>query len=286
MPFDARILTTLALLCGLAATQSTTRPMYLDRARIQRTGTQVTVTANDSMPLFQAIYALSLEYGWQVNREAAPCYSRFDTVDDTAPKWRAAHPGEKGVTRPAGGLFVATLPDPGKASAASSEQDVLARLINQYNATDNPGKYAVRIDGDETITVVGTQVRDEAGVLQEIAPLLDTPVTLPRKQRNVYDTIELVLSALQSATGKKTLFAVASSSLFINTQLTLGGGEKIPARELLKQALARTGRALQYELSFNPDVPVYLLSVSPVMREEDNGVGGRSLVPMIQSQKP
>jgi hypothetical protein len=132
-------------------------------------------------------------------------------------------------------------------------------LIEEYNATDNPGRYALRIDSDGQFTVVGTKVRDETGALEEISPLLDTPLTLVKAPRSVYDTIKSILGALQSATGREVLFAAASSSLFRITQATIGG-EGVPARELLRQALASTKRPIQYDLGFNPDVPVYILS--------------------------
>jgi hypothetical protein len=277
------MLTVLALLCELISAQSTTRPNFLDRARIQHGDSGVTITANDSIPLLQALYAVRLEYGWQINWEEAPCFSHFDLVDDTGPKWRAAHPDAKGVTRPAGGLFTATFPEP-KPSDPHAERLVLARLIEEYNATDNPGRYVLRVDPDGQLTVVGTEVRDETGALQEISPLLDTPLTLAKAPRTIYDTIKSILGALQSATGRQVLFAASSSSLFMTTQATIGG-ERVPARELLKQALASTKRPIQYDLGFNPDVPVYMLSPSPAMREEDDGLGGRRLVPAGSSAK-
>lgn len=52
-----------------------------------------------------------------------------------------------------------------------------------------------------------------------------------------------------------------------------------PARDPLKQALAGTKHALQYDLGFSADTPpTYLLTVSRVMREEDDGLGGKRLV--------
>jgi len=279
-----RALTVLAPLCGLISAQPTPRPSFLDRARIQHGDSVVTVTANAPLPLFQAIFAVRLEYGWQINFESAPCYSPFDVVDDTAPKWRAAHPNEKGVTRPAGGLFTGTFPEPKEASDPKAERLALSTLVEEYNATDNPGRYVLRVDSDGQFTVVGTEVKDESGALKQISPLLDTPLTLAKAPRSVYDTIKSILGALESATGSRVLFAATSSSLFRTTQTTTGG-ERVPARELLKQALANTNRTIQYDLSFDPDVPVYVLSLSPAMREENDGTGGRRLVPANASTR-
>jgi len=279
-----QILTAFVLLCGLISAQSTTRPKFFDRARIQHGDSGVTVTANDSIPLFQALYALRLEYGWQINWEEAPCFSHFDLVDDTGPKWRAAHPDAKGVTRPAGGLFTATFPEP-NSSDPDAERLVLARLIEEYNATANPGRYVLRVDPDGQLTVVGTEVKDETGALRETPPLLDTPLTIAKATRSVNETIESILTALQSVTGKKVLLGAISRSLFMTTQAATGG-ERTPARELLKQALASTKRPIQYDLGFNPDVPVYILNLSPAMKEETDGLGGQKLVPADRLAKP
>ena len=77
------------LLSGLIAAQSAPTSKFLDRAVIRQDGPEITVVANDSLPLLQAINALRLEYGWQVNWESAPGYSHFDLADDTAPRWRS-----------------------------------------------------------------------------------------------------------------------------------------------------------------------------------------------------
>lgn len=271
----------LALLCGVSLAQSTTRLGYFDRARIQHDDLGVTLVANDPIPLFQAIYAVRLEYGWLVNWESAPGYSHFDLVDDTGPKWRAAHPDAKGVTRPAGGLFTANFPEP-KESDPDAERFVLASLIRQYNATDNPGKYVLHADAYGQFTVLGTEVRDETGALQKAFSLLDTRVSLAKATRDVDSTIESILAALQSTTGKKVIFGAESRSLFITTHVTVGG-DGVPARELLQQALLGTKQAIQYDLFFNADVPLYILNVSPQLREEGDGIGGRKLVPADRS---
>jgi hypothetical protein len=269
----------LVLLYGLLAAQSTTRPKYLDHARIRHDDSTVTVTAYDPIPLFQAICAIRLAYGWQINWEAAPGYSRFDAVDDTDPKWRDAHPDAKGVTRPSGGVFTASFSEPKDTSDPTAERLVLAKIIEEYNTTDNPGRYALRVDLDGQLTIVGTAVRDETGTLETVSPLLETPVIISKAPRTAYETITVLLSALQSVTGRQVLFGAVSSSLFRTTQVT-AGGEKVPAREVLRQALASTKRPIQYDLSFDPDVPVYVLNVSPAMTEGDDGLGGRKLVPI------
>lgn len=272
----------LGLVAWLAAAQSSQQVRFMSRAVIKHGGSQATVLANDSTPLLQTVQALRLEYGWQINWESAPGYSRFDVVDDTVPKWRAAHPAEKGVTRPAGGVFEAAFPEPD--SDPDGERIALAKLIEQYNATANPGRYVLRIDSDGQLTVVGTQVRNEEGAFQEVTPLLDTPIALATARRSVDETINSILGAIESVTGKKIIVADLSPSLFINTEVTVGG-ETAPARKLLKRALAATKRPIQYDLCYNADMPAYILTTSLAAREEENGTGARKLVPVDRVTK-
>jgi len=274
----------MGLLAGLVAAQSERAPKFLDRAVITRDGSQVTVVANDSLPLLQAINAVRLEYGWQIDWESAPGYSHFDLADDTAPKWRLTHPSAKGVTRPAGGSFTASFPEPNR-SGVDEELLALTRLVEEYNATDNPGRYAVHSGPGGLITIVGNELRDETGAFRRITPLLDTPITLPKAERSVDETIDSILAALDSATGKKVVFAELSHSLLMSSKANIGG-EKMKARELLEQALASTGRPIQYDLCFNADIPTYILSTSIAMRTQDDELGGHKLVPVDHTAKP
>ena len=277
------LLSALALVTCVRA-QSNMRPTYFDRAIIQHTGAVMTITANSPVPLFQAVSALREEYGWQINFERAPGYSRFDVVDDTGPKWRAGHPGAKGVTRPSGGLFTSTVPEVKNGSDSGGEHEVLVRLLDQYNSTANPGKYVLIADSDGQFTVMGNRIRNEGGAIEQIAPVLDTPVTIATETRTIYDTVAAILQALSKATGKKAIMMSVPNNTFERTQASIGG-TNVPARQLLKQALASTHRPLQYDLGYDPDGPIYLLNVSVAAMIGDNGLGGATLSP-IDNPRP
>jgi|HubBroStandDraft_4_1064222.scaffolds.fasta_scaffold131677_2 hypothetical protein len=273
---DAVLLSTAVLLSA----QSTTRPEYMERAVIRQDGSRVTVIANDPVPLFQAVVAIRQEYGLRVNWEAAPGYSHFDVVDDTGPKWRAAHPEARGVTRPAGGLFTSTFLQPNDPLAAGIRGDVLATVIRDYNATENPGKYALRAGADGSFAVVGTKIRDEAGGWQEVRPIFDTPLTLEKQSRNLYEAVSSILAALSATSGKRVILMGMPNNLFRDAQVTVGG-PNVTARDLLQQAFAGARRPLEYDLGFDPDFsPVYVLNVSIATRTEVDSTGKRRLVPI------
>jgi len=57
---------------------------YMENAEVQHLADSITITANDARPLAQAVTALSEEYGWAIDFEDPPYYSKYDLVDDTA----------------------------------------------------------------------------------------------------------------------------------------------------------------------------------------------------------
>src|SRR5580704_1067865 len=267
MNLNPSAVTVLLLLAGLASAQTTTRPKYMDRAMIQRADSTVTVTANYPTPLFQAVDGIRLKYGWQVNWEEAPCYSRLDVVDDTSPRWRAAHPDAKGVTRKAGGYFVSTFPEP-KAGEMATEEEALRKVIGDYNATANPGKYILRSGPGEQYTVVGTEVRNDDGNLQKVTPILDMPISVDGPRRSAAEALDTILQELSSASGKRIILMSLPNNLFRDTEVTLRGHNVI-ARELLQQLFREIQRPLQYDLGFDPDhSAAYILNVSVTAKAE------------------
>jgi hypothetical protein len=129
---------------------------------VQHTGAAGTLTSNDPRPLTQAIETISQEYGWIVDFEDPPYRSHFDLVDATDPKWRATHPNEKGAMRISGGLFQSSFPEPSTISDNAEEQ-VLQKLVADYNSSGNPGKFVVRKQAEDRYAVIGASRRDETG---------------------------------------------------------------------------------------------------------------------------
>jgi hypothetical protein len=273
-----KMLLAFVVLGGDTHAQSVGRPQYMDRAIVQHNGAVATVIANAPIPLYQAISAIREEYGWRVNWEQAPCYSHLDLVDDKAPEWRNAHPESKGVTRPAGGTFRSVFPEITESSVANAKE-ALEQIVSDYNATDNPGKYALRAEADGQFFVVGTQVKDEDGTIKAVKPLLDTPITLTREHRTAYATLEAILAALSSASGQKVIMMSTPTNILRNTQVTVSG-RSVPARQLLQQTLNSTNRSVEYELGYDPDNPIYILNVLMAGKAEDDGHGGKKLVPV------
>ena len=259
-------------------THKTTKPNFMSAGTVQHNADNTaTVTANYPSPLLQAIGAVRIEYGWQVNYEEPPYFSQYDLVDNTDPKWRASHPLAKGVTRAAGGQFTSMFPEP----TGASEEEVLKKIISDYNASGNPGKFELRKERDQQYSVVGVAVKDENGKDRTVVPLLDTPITEPNQELNGNDAVNLLLSLLGSQTGKTVIAGLSPVSTLLQGH-GLVGGENVPARVLLGQISALTGRPLLWEITYlaDTDPATYVVNIQIAHRSQTDAFGNRAFVPI------
>lgn len=237
---------------------------YMKHAELTRDSNTTIITANSPRPLAQALTALSERYHWIIDFEDPPYFSKFDLTDDTAPQWRAAHPDTKGVTVIAGGAFrteFAQVGDP--VSSALDEAAILNTVVADYNASSNPGTFSVVNEGDVRFAVVGIAVKNDQGQPQSVAPVLDTPISIPSEARDAQATLQLILDALNAKSRIPIVQGTSPLNLLAQTRLTLGG-ENIPARKLLAQTLAATNSSLVWHLYYDHDVHKYALNVLPV----------------------
>jgi hypothetical protein len=234
----------------------------MDYAVVQHHGAFVTVLASEPRPLRQAITAVREEYGWTIDFEDPPYYSNYDLVDDTAPEWRATHPGAKGVKRVAGGSFQTDYPE--RANTATSfpeEEKVLNKIVSAYNLSGNPGKFTVRKEGEGRYAIIGEYIKDDVGQDQRVSSILDTPISMPNDTRSASEAVDFILKELSVKRGIKIFYSRFGNNLLGQTQVTIGG-ENVPARNLLLQALASTKRPLVMELLFDPDSSAYFTNLS------------------------
>jgi hypothetical protein len=213
------------------------KPSFMSAALIQHHETAGTLTANDPRPLMQAVEAIGQEYGWIVDFEDPQYRSHFDLVDNTDPTWRANHPNAKGVVRVSGGLFQSTFPEP-STIPENAEEKVLQKIVADYNASGNPGKFAVRKEAEGRYVVTGISKRDENGNDEAVNDLLDTPISIATQERDARVTLKLILDTLAAKTSVKVILGTTglSSDPLQEAELTIGGTD-VPARTLLLQAL-------------------------------------------------
>ena len=253
-------------------------PRYMDHAEVRHLDNSVTVTADAPRPLADTVMALSEEYAWVIDFEDPPYYSKYDLVDDTNPKWRAAHPTAKGFTLIAGDRFQTQFPEnPHAASSSAEEEHILETVVSDYNASTNPGRFSVVNEGDGRFAIVGTHVKDEQGQDQAIGPILDTPISIPEETRDAYITIETILDALTAKTHIKVSLGLVPSNALMRTQVSIGG-QSVPARVLLLRTLSAVQAKLYWHLYYDHDARWYALNVAPLRQAEYDASGNRRTV--------
>jgi hypothetical protein len=252
----------------------------MDRGVITYTGNAATVRANNARPLEQAIEAVREQYGWTVDFEDPPYESAYDLVDSTDPQWRKEHPTAKGVRRIAGGLFTSTFfVGKGGIPSSDSEQQVLEHLVNDYNESGNPGRFAVRSEGPRRYAVVGAGIKDSYGNEKKVAPVLDDLITLPKEKRTLGATIQTILRMLSEKSGFHLAVGVAPLNLLFNTEVEVGGDD-IPARDLLIQVLAASKRPLIWRMFYDADMRIYFVNIEFASQIEEDSAGRSILKPI------
>jgi len=250
----------------------------MDRAEVRHLANSATITANSPRPLAQAVTALSEEYAWVIDFEDPPYYSKYDLVDDTASQWRAAHPTAKGVTAIAGDTFQAQFPENPRAGISPPDEErILDRVVSDYNASTNPGRFSVRNEGDGRFAIVGTYVKDNNGQDQTISPILDTPISIQADTRDALTTIHIILNALSAKSQIQVVPGLLALNALHQTQVTVGG-ENIPARTLLLQTLSAAKIKLYWDLYYDHDVNGYAFSVLPLVKANYDVSGNRTTV--------
>jgi hypothetical protein len=229
--------------------------------------------------LDQAIIAIRQKYGWIVDYEDPP-YGSNELVDDTDPNWRKANPEANGVTRVAGGLFTATFNlGSDMISGSADEERALDKIVADYEASANPGRFILKRESGGRFSVVGVGIRDSNGSEKSVTPILNNRISLPLNERTVSDTIQLILQAVSENSEYKVLVGSAPLNLVLQTR-TKVGGDNVPARQLLIQAASATRFPLVWAVLFDADMHCYFINFEVAMRATGHAEGTPQLKPI------
>jgi hypothetical protein len=260
---------------------------YLKEAQVSETEGTVHIVANSPRPLQQVLDALYRKYNWAIDYEDARFTSLQDLVDVPDPVTHAPH----AQTLPAGGKFTVDFPavsitptqpastpadstkpasaEPGSATPSarpvSEDEEKSVRLIVEaYNKSDNPGRFEVRKNGQGNLDVVGTAARDAKGQISPQKPILDTRLTVPRRQRTATETIELLCRKLTALRGNKVAIGVNPRNVLDHTSVTVGAIKAEPARDLLWQTLTAAHCNCYLRVVFDPNSKGFYLSIHSI----------------------
>ncbi|MFZ1009780.1 MAG: hypothetical protein WAN65_23280 [Candidatus Sulfotelmatobacter sp.] len=253
---------------------------YLKEAQVSETEGTVHIVANSPRPLQQVLDALYKKYGWAIDYEDPRLTSQQDLVDVADPVTHAPH----AQTLPAGGKFTVDFPavtiappppastqtpadstKPASAPVVSDDEEKTLRLVvDGYNKSDNPGRFEVRKNGQGNLVVVGTAAHDAKDQISPQKPILDTPLTVARRQRTATETIELLCQKLTVLRGTKVAIGVNPRNLLDHTPVTVGATKAAPARDLLWQTLTAAHCNCYLRVVFDPTSKGFYLSIHSI----------------------
>jgi hypothetical protein len=252
---------------------------YMGHAEIQHGPNSATVVANSPRPLEQAVQAVSEEYGWTIDFEDPPYYSKHDLVYEGDPTWRAQHPNAKGVSRIKGGEFRSQFSEnPDTRNSAAEQESILKQMAADYNQSGNPGNFSVRSEGRPWFSMVGTAVADDTGTFRQIPPILDTRITISAKGQDAASVLKLILSEVSAQTGRRILLGDLPPNIFTSLPLASVAFQNEQARIPLRVILHLTGKKLYWKLLFDNNTKVYYFNVLRVEQAQYDASGNRTTV--------
>ncbi len=159
-----------------------------------------TVSIYSDPPLAAAILAINQEYGWDINYEDAPTVNASELVDNFA-EFHRTHPGfhediQDGYSRKV---------QPFRSSFSEFDEhhadkgSVLEKVIRDYNASTNPGKFRLERTMRGGYVVVGSKYKSESGSEVEYTPILSCSISLYIPPSDLHDALELVVDQVNKA---------------------------------------------------------------------------------------
>ncbi|MGH9350605.1 MAG: hypothetical protein ACRD2G_00300 [Terriglobia bacterium] len=180
---------------------------------------------------------------------------------------------------PAGRAFQSTYAEtPDMWSTANEEGQVLDKVVSDYNASGNPGRFVVRAQRDGSFAVIGVASAGQSGSEMSVQPYLDTPISVAAGTRPVETTLELILSAVSAKTGIVGRQGGGPINLLMSLRTSVGA-TNTSARDLLIEVGQSTGRKLIWDLWFLPDLGKYAFSLHGVSLAVSSTFGQEELVP-------
>lgn len=248
--------------------QPQNRPTFYDEAQMEQNGEQVSIRAYAPRPLDQVVEGLRAHFLWDVDYED-PIYGEAELVDNTDPRWQSEHPGARGVTRVAGGVFLTTFTFPKEQGDTHLQQEaaVLNKIVQAYNETRNPGKFEVKNENKDRLAIVGISDTRGDGKNKPFTPVLDARIALPAGEYIVADAITRILQLVSQTTGQTIAPGWWPANIVIQTKFKADGREQT-ARQLLSQICSSTRLPLVWRLLYDGDTGNYFFSLSIVTQRQ------------------
>jgi len=234
----------------------TERHAQYSAPKITQTDSSLEITANDPRPLDSVLAALAHQHGWHINYED-PKYGKADLVDDTAPSWLQEHPNGGRVYAVVGGAFFAKIPIDGY--FPYDPVQILPTLVEAYNRSGNPGRFALHTINHDSFDIVPTAA---AGGPQ--APLLDTVMSFDATDMVPATELRKFCEKLSRVSGQTVVFDGSFGLPMSAPQYEVGikqHSQNQAAREILREIYRQVGSTYCWRLFYDTDSNQFVLQL-------------------------
>ena len=191
----------------------------------------------ESRPLGKVVSKVSHLYGYLVTYEEAQ-------YDDGSELTTNVYPDGTRFRYPAWKPVAFHLPPAASESDEGGPIQMVQSLVEQYNASGNPGRFTAISDG-EYIHVVPAG-RTVGGRIEYFQPILDTTVAPASQADSCGNVLNNLIDQVGKLRGVKIVLGVTPMSPLIRYQCNVQGtqGTGLTARQALKQVLEQMGRSI------------------------------------------
>jgi len=249
------IVLVLGIVSAIAAAQSST----------------TTLSANSAAPLGDLADQLQDMYGYVITYEAPKYVYAGDVEDVTLAVRRDLDkypPGKapKVVVPMAHSLTIDAVPAGHVSSAYVAK--ILQQLVQIEMSGTVGGRYRVEFNENE-FHIVPTAIRDVDGNWIEHRSILDTPISIQKKDRSALAMITAICRALEASTRQDVgLMSVPAS--FLHSVTGAWGADHEPARDVLTRVLRDTGAKLSWRVEYIPSPSTYAMRIAAVQDRADS----------------
>lgn len=173
-------------------------------------------------PFLELAERLQKDYGWRITYEEAPLeYGGDQSALAVSPRIKSARPTP----------LVVSFEEPKDVTSIPEKHRIMQDLARQYSGPPERGVlgkgFASRYIGPQTMTILSngdythiipTMIKDSQGNVVAYEPLLSTRVSLIPAQRNLFETVSMVLSQISQIRNVSLVLGNAPTNLFLQTQ--------------------------------------------------------------------
>ena len=220
-----------------------------------------TATVEDPRPLAKALESLETSYDVPITYEDAP-YVNAGEIADVTFQVRGSQSGGRRILVPRGGSLsfayeAAEEPLANDAARLAASAAITGLLTNYQTAG---GARFVMVPGSIPLHVVPARVIDQAGQMQSLKPILDTPVSLPARPRTAAELVGDLCEALTRTSGQTVIPGNIPYAL-LGRQQTSFSVSNMAARSALDQLFAEIDAKLSWQLFHDPGLNWYVLNI-------------------------